>query len=249
MYSLSFVEVLLAVLIVALGTAVQAAIGFGLAMIAAPLLLLIDPALVPGPVIFTALVLSLWVAWLDRGAIDLRHFKAALAGRLVGTPPAALLLGSVSAASFDLLFGSLVLLAVALSIWRWKIQPAPASVFLATAASGFMGTISAIGGPPIVLVYQNASGPHLRANLAVLFVTGTIVSLLSLALVGRFGTRELLLGLFLLLGVGPGILAGKPLKRHLDRGAARPWLLGLCALSALAVLLRAWQSLSSADLP
>src|SRR5690606_33199689 len=116
-------ELLLAVLIVALGTAVQASIGFGLAMIAAPLLLLIDPALVPGPVIVTALVLSLWVAWLDRAAIDLRHFKVAIAGRLVGTPPAALLLGSVSAATFDLVFGALVLVAVALSLWRGRIEP------------------------------------------------------------------------------------------------------------------------------
>lgn len=236
---LTLTEAALAVLIVAFGTAVQASIGFGLAMIAAPLLMLIEPAFVPGAMIAIALALSLWMVWDDRHAIDLSNFKAALAGRLLGTPPAVLLLGSVSAATFDLVFGALVLLAVLMSLAHPNLRPTPWKVFFATLASGFMGTISGIGGPPLALVYQNASGPHLRANLAVIFVLGTSISLIGLALIGRFGRVDLGYSAVLLVGIVIGILCRDPVKRRVDKSAARPYLLGLCSLSALAVLVRA----------
>lgn len=230
-------------LIVSIGTAVQASIGFGLSMIAAPLLLLIDPALVPAPLILIALLLSLWMAWQDRQAINLGNFKAAIAGRLLGTPPAALLLGSISATTFDLVFSLLVLLAVALSLVHSTLQATPRNVFFATALSGFMGTISSVGGPPIALVYQNASGADLRANLAVLFVLGTTMSLVALALVGRFDSSDVLITAWLFGGVVLGVLLSGPLKQRLDRTTARPWLLCLCFISAAGVLSRALYSL------
>jgi hypothetical protein len=224
---------------VATGAAVQASIGFGLAMIAAPLLMLIDPAFVPGPMIAIALLLSIWMAWQDRRAIDLSHFKAAIAGRLLGTPPAALLLGSISATAFDLLFGVLVLLAVGMSILHSNLQPTTRNVFIATAASGFMGTISSIGGPPLALVYQNVSGADLRANLSVLFVLGTTISLVTLSMIGKFGVRDFGPTVLLLVGVLTGVLCSGPLRSRVDGTTARPYLLGLCAISALGVLARA----------
>ncbi|MYC59884.1 MAG: sulfite exporter TauE/SafE family protein, partial [Gammaproteobacteria bacterium] len=48
-------EVIIPVLIVVAGSFVQTAIGFGLAVIAAPLLFFIDPAYVPAPITVAAL--------------------------------------------------------------------------------------------------------------------------------------------------------------------------------------------------
>lgn len=244
MLNLSLLDAVLAILVIAVGTAVQASIGFGLAMIAAPLLLLIEPAFVPGSLIAAALSLSLWVAWTERHAIDLSTFKSALAGRLIGTPPAAFLLGTISAATFDLIFGMLVLLAVGMSLLHSKLRPTPWTVFFATMASGFMGTISGIGGPPLALVYQNASGPELRANLSVLFVLGTTISLIALSVIGRFGLADLGYTALLLVGVVLGVLCREPVRKRVDQTTARPYLLGLCAVSALGVLARAVISFS-----
>ena len=232
-------QALLAASVVALGTAVQASIGFGLAMIAAPVLYLIEPGLVPGPLIACALFLSIWVAWHERHAIDMQYFGAALAGRLIGSPLAAILLGSLSALAFDLVFGSLVLLAVLLSLIHPRILLSSRTVFAATLLSGLMGTLSSIGGPPLALVYQHVRGPALRANLSVLFVLGTLISLASLFTVGRFGQAELQASAWLALGIVPGIVLSPPLKRHMDSRSVRPYLLLMCVLSAVAVLLRA----------
>jgi uncharacterized protein len=236
---LSVLEIILAIIIVAVGTSIQAAIGFGLAMIAAPLLILVNRALVPGPLIAAALVLVLWMAYRERDAIDLSTFKMALFGRCLGTPPAAWLLGTMSAASFDLIFGGLVLLAVGISLIHGNIKPTPWAVFFATIASGFMSTISSIGGPPVALVYQNSKGPELRANLSVLFILGCTISLIALTVIGRFGLVDLRYAGILVIGVILGVAMSGPVKRHVDRKRARPYLLGLCFISAGLVIGRA----------
>ncbi|MDC0598451.1 sulfite exporter TauE/SafE family protein [Gammaproteobacteria bacterium] len=236
---LSVLEIALAIIIVAIGTSIQAAIGFGLAMIAAPLLILVDRAFVPAPLIAAALVLVICMAYKDRAAIDLGNFKVALLGRVIGTPPAAWLLGTVSAASFDILFAVLVLLAVGVSLIHANIKATPMNVFLATIASGFMSTISSIGGPPIALVYQNAKGPELRANLSVLFILGCSISLGALFIIGKFTFSDLAYAGVLILGVVLGLLISGPVKRFVDQSTARPYLLGLCFISASLVLLRA----------
>jgi uncharacterized protein len=237
---LSLLDIALAITIVAIGTAIQSAIGFGLAMIAAPLLVLVSRSFVPGPLIVAAFFLVIWMSYADRHALDLSNLKAALFGRLIGTPPAALLIGSLSAATYDLVFGSLVLLAVLLSLIHANIIASPRNVFLATIASGFMSTMSSIGGPPLALVYQNARGPALRANLSILFTMGCMVSLTALIIVGKFQLKDLIYSAILLLGVIPGVGLSGPIKRRIDKQTVRPVLLGLCAISALLVLGRAF---------
>jgi uncharacterized membrane protein YfcA len=112
-------------------------------------------------------------------------------------------------------------------------------VFAAGIASGFMGTITAIGGPPLALVYQSARGPALRATLAGAFLLGSVLSLITLAVIGRFRAHELALSAVLMPGIVLGVLVSRPLVHWLDRGATRPLVLALSTASALAVLARA----------
>lgn len=239
MLELGIVEIALAVGIVTAGSALQASIGFGVALVAAPLLVFVDRLFVPGPLLAASGVLAASMAWRERGSVDLAGIRPAIWGRLVGTPPAALLVGAISSAAFDLVFGLLVLTAVGVSLVHRRIEPTRRAVFVASAASGFMGTASSIGGPPLALVYQNADGPRLRSTLAVFFVMGSVASLVALAAVGRFGLAELARAGVLVPGVALGIAISGPLARALDRSAARPFVLGLSSLAALAVLGRA----------
>jgi uncharacterized membrane protein YfcA len=180
------------------------------------------------------------MAYRERRAIDVRGLKAALLGRVAGTPPAAASVGLLSSAAFDLLFGALVLAAVVLSLIHRKVQPTPRAVFVASVAAGFMGTVSSIGGPPLALVYQNAEGPRLRATLAGLFLMGCLISLVGLAAVGRLGVEEFVRGAVLLPGVPIGLLASGRLVRVLDRSETRPFVLALSSAAAVVVLVRAF---------
>jgi uncharacterized membrane protein YfcA len=236
---LSPLEMAFAFAVTAIGATVQGSVGFGLGLIAAPLLLLIDPAMIPGPMLAAALVLTVLVAWRDRRAMDLHGLKFAIVGRVFGTVPAALLVSVLSRAVFDLVFGGLVLLAVGLSLVGPRVTPTPRGALAAGGLSGFMATVSSVGGPPMALLYQHADGPRLRGTLAGFFTFGATLSLISLALVGRFGAQEAVLALLLVPGVLAGYILSNRLGRNLDRAGVRPAVLGLSFVSAVVVLLHA----------
>lgn len=232
-------DALIAIAIVAAAAAIQASIGFGLAIVAAPLLALLDRAYVPGPLIASGTCLALIMALRERQAMDRSGVRVAVAGRVLGAIPAGYALRVASQATYDLLFSTLVLAAVALSLLHRDIRPTPRAIFAAGIASGFMGTITSIGGPPVALVYQRSRGPELRATLAGMFLLGSLISLVVLAAIGRFGAAELSRTAVLVPGVVLGVLVSRPLLHRFDSGATRPLVLALSAGSALAVLARA----------
>ena len=222
----------------------QACIGFGLALVAAPLLVIVDRQFVPAPLILASFLLTLSMAYRERQSIDVDGLKVALLGRIGGTIPAALLAGALSAHAFDLLFGSIVLAAVGLSLLHREVRPTRTAVLVASVASGFMGTTSSIGGPPLALVYQSSQGARLRATLAALFLMGCVISLAALAAVGRCGQPELVRALVLTPGIPLGLVISRPLLPALDGSATRPLVLGLSSLSAVVILARAFASTS-----
>jgi uncharacterized membrane protein YfcA len=232
-------QLAIALLACTVGAAVQAAAGFGLALIAAPILVLLEPAFVPGPLTAASLALTVLVAARDHAAMDLHGIGWALVGRVFGTAAAAVFLSLATPRVFDLAFGLLVFLGVGLSLAGFHVAPARGSAIVAGGLSGLMGTISAIGGPPMALLYQRAGAERLRGTLAGFFVLGTGLSLGALAYVGRFGPAEWQLSLWLTAPMVVGFIAAAPLRSRMDANRVRPLVLGLSFVSAVAVLWRA----------
>ncbi|UCC73196.1 MAG: sulfite exporter TauE/SafE family protein [Gemmatimonadota bacterium] len=220
----------------ALGAAVQGSVGFGLSLIAVPLLFLVDPRFVPAPVLCAAIVLTLLLAHRERRSIDFRGVAWAVGGRVPGSAIGAAALVALSGDVLSLLFGILVLVAVALSALRLRVEPRPWSLVSAGVLSGFMGTTAALGGPPIALLLQNLPAARLRGTLSGFFVGGAIVSLLALAAVDRLGRQDLLLGLALLPGVILGFLVSGYTARILDRRYTRTAVRAIAAAAALVAI-------------
>lgn len=230
---------LLSSVIVAIGAALQGAVGFGLGLFAVPLLLLFAPELVPGPLLAASMVLTMFLAQHERGAIAWRDLGWALLGRVAGIVAAAALLATVSQTSLGLWSGVLVLVAVGLSASGLHVPPAPRSLVAAGALSGLLGTAVSIGGPPIALLYQREPGPRLRGTLAAFFLIGVGMSLVGLGVADHFGIVELRLAAYLVPGILLGFLVSRRAARFLDRGYTRPAILAISALSSLVVILRA----------
>ncbi len=232
------VDAVLAALVMAVGCALQGAVGFGANLVAAPLLLLIDDRFVPGPTIVATGVLNLLVIRREGTSRVDPTIGTAIVGQVVGTVGAGVVLALIADDVLSLLFAGLVLLAVALSVAGWQLAKTRSTLAGVGVLSGFMGTVSGIGGPPIALVYQRSDGPTLRGTLARYFTVGNLVAIPTLIVAGRLGRDELLP----IMVVVPGVLAGYAvsgwLAGHLDKRAARPLILGLSAATALAVLVR-----------
>jgi hypothetical protein len=228
----------LATLVIALGSALQAATGMGMALFAAPLLVLIDTAYVPGPTLCVVMVLSAAVAWRERGVLDARVLVTALIGLAIGCVIAVTVLSMLAGMDLARLFAVMILAAVALSLFGARIRVSTAALLFGGAASGVLGTMSGAHGPPIALVLQNESPARLRGTLCAFFTAGCAISLLALSLAGLFGWAQLKLGAALLPGVVAGFALAPLLHRRLPPRHARTSVLAISALSALALLLR-----------
>lgn len=205
-------------------------------LIAAPILAVLDPDLVPGPAIVAALVLTLLVAFRDRASIDRVGVPYALAGRVPGTIAGALLIASIPERGVAVAVGCAVLLAVALNLSGIRFRPNPPTLLVAGAVSGFASTVSSVGGPPMAVVYANEPGPVIRGTLSFIFVVGGVMSLAALVIVGDFGRKEALLSL-LLLGPGAlGFLLSKRLAVRVDDGTTRNAVLAVAVLGAVTAL-------------
>jgi uncharacterized membrane protein YfcA len=218
--------------------ALQSAAGFGSALLAAPILILIDPVFAPVPMLFAGLSLASLMAVRDRRGIDVRGVAWALAGRVPGSIAAGFLLALLPASLLSPTFAGLILLGVVLSALGPRIAPTPGASFAAGLLSGVMGTITSAGGPPMALLHQRASGPALRGTLSSYFVFSSLISLATLAAIGRVGERELSATLWLLPFVLLGFLVSRRARAFLDQGRTRPAVLVISALSALLVLLQ-----------
>jgi hypothetical protein len=232
-------EILLALMLVAVGSTLQGSVGFGLAVVAAPILLLLDPIWVPGPLLFAASLLAILITLRDHRHIILGDIALGTFGRLIGTIPAAWALSVFSRATYDLAFGIVVLAAVALSASGWHIARTRINLVIAGVLSGIAGTVSSIGGPPMALVYQHEKGPTVRSTMSAIFIIGTFISLAGLWWIGRFGAIEFTLGLILMPAVLLGFWFSRYTAPRIDAAHTRPAILTVSALSAAIVLIRA----------
>ena len=234
----SLIELLLAFGLVIGGAALQGSTGLGIGLVAAPVLAIIDPVFVPGPLLVLGTAIGTLAAWRERHALDRKLITYALAGRFPAALLATVTMSLVPASSFALVFAALVLAAVGISMAGWRVEATPRNVCLAGAAAGYIGTITSIGGPPMAIVYQHAAGPVVRATLSTFFMVGAFVSILLLAAFGHFGLRELALGMALLPAMLVGFLMSGRMLAFVDGGRLRGILLSVSAASAVVLVLR-----------
>jgi hypothetical protein len=227
---------LVCALAVTAGALIQGTGGIGFAMFAAPILAIVRPDLVPGPLILAGGVVALLIALRESGDIDFRGAGFAIAGRVPGSIVAGLIIGLAPHSTFAVSFAVLILVGVALSVSGWRVRATPASLAAAGFGSGVMGTLTSVGAPPMGIVMQNLAPAVLRATMGAFLVVGTAVSLAVLAWAGRFGWRELGLGVALMPGMAIGFWLSTRLARRIDPKAVRALVLGVSAVSALVLL-------------
>lgn len=238
MIPIPLIEAITASVIVGIASCVQGSVGFGMAMIAAPLLMLIEPDLIPAPILISGLALTSLLTYRERKFINIRAVKWTTLGCIPGCIAAAGILTVISSSGFNVLFSILVLFAVALSVFGFSVRQTQRNMLTAGVLTGFMGTTSSIGGPPVAMLYQDMPGAELRGTLSAFFFGCGLIALISLASVGHCGFTELKLALCLLPGVLIGLTVSRFTARRIDRYSMRPSVLILCTIAAIAVLIR-----------
>lgn len=221
---------------IVLASAMQSSIGFGMGMLAAPIVGLIDPSLLPGTLIVLAVFVTLLVVVTERQHIDLTGTGWAMAGRVPGTVAGALLVAVMPERGLTLLLAGVVLLGVALASFGWAPEPTRPTLLMAGGASGVLGTATAIGGPPMALVWQAKDGPGLRGTMSGFFLVGSLLSVLMLALTGSITSHTMVAVALLLPTPAIGFALSLFFNRHLDKRRLRIVAITVSSLGAILLI-------------
>ncbi|MEZ9538274.1 sulfite exporter TauE/SafE family protein [Shewanella sp. 10N.286.51.B8] len=236
---------MLASVIIFLGALTQGLIGFGLAVVASPLLYIIDPQLVPAPVIMMGFSIALLTLLRERTQLEFNGLQYALLGRIPGGFMGAGLLLFAPQAVLGLAIAFIVGAAVLLSIFKITAPVNRLSLFIAGVLSGVFGNIAAIGGPPLAILLAGKDAPKFRAALSIFFVFSSMIALIILMLAGLVEEKHLWLSLMLLPSVILGNIAAGKLTNKVDKNKTRIATMVLCSLSALLLTLKSLIELSA----
>ncbi|ABM03580.1 hypothetical protein DUF81 [Psychromonas ingrahamii 37] len=230
------INLLIAMLLIFCGSFIQSATGFGLAVVAAPILIHLSPEFIPGPIIIVGLFLGIINSLRYRANISFAGLKHGIMGRIPGTIAGAVLLFYINVAELSLLLGIIVLMAVVISLLPIKLEPTPRRLMIAGFLSGLFGTSSSIGGPPMALLLQHQQAHLIRANMAAFFVAGGIMSLFVQIPIGFMTLHHLYISLPLL---PAGYLGYRAAHHFIDRFSqqiVRRMSLVLCTISGSGAL-------------
>ena len=229
----------IALIVIAIAAGLQSSIGFGFNILAVPILALLDPDLTPIPTMVMGIPLTAMVFLRERNHVDFKSLRWIIAGRVPGAFLGAALLAAVSRRFLDGFIAVIVLAAVIVIGTGYTINQTRTTKFTLGLASGVTGASSAIGGPPLALLYHRNPGPVIRSSLAFLFFIGQFVNLAALGLNGELSLRPIKLAFVLM----PAMLVGYWASRHLtDRIEGPPLRAGVLVVSTfagVALLLRA----------
>jgi len=236
MFGLSIGMAFACVFTVYIGATVQASIGIGVGMIASPVLAFADPGFIPVAIVLCVLPLTFTVAWIDRTHIERRQVGFALVGRVPGVIVGALVVAALSDHVLAVMVAASVLIAVGASLTSVRFSPSDRSLMVAGMASGFAGTTTGVGGPPMALTYQNSDPATMRSTISAFFSIGALLSVSALAIAGQIGVRQWQLTALLLPGIVLGVATARLVKDFLNPAVVRPAVLVVCSIASIALL-------------
>ena len=231
---------LIVLFLIILGAITQSAIGIGFG-IPAGILVLLEPSMVPSCIILMGSFLALSNAMLsykDIIKIDLIYsYTGRVIGSILAMPLIFLTLGTDY---YLIIFGFLLLIATYLSAKKWNIVATKKNITIAGTASGLMGTLTGIGGPPMAIVYQNSSAPKVVATLNMFFGIGALFSVLLFVYFDLINLPEVMKSIYLVPGLVVGTYIGRRrIVREFVNRNLKNLIIAVCFISAFVIILDA----------
>jgi uncharacterized protein len=217
---------------------IQGSTGVGFALLVAPVLGLLAPAMLPVAVLVLMLPLNFYVAFRERAALDFRSGGWITVGRVVGTFGGLWVLAVLSASRLNLLIGISTIAAAVVTLAMPVFKPKPGVFIAAGLITGVTETATGIGGPPLALVYQHHPVAVMRSTIALCFLVGELFSLAFLWHAGRIGSEQLTGAAQLLPALAIGAFASRLVHRRVNARALRTFVMAFSIVSGLVLLVR-----------
>ncbi|GEM_PF-174918 len=236
--SIGVVGLVLVVTAAVLGGVAQSIVGFGAAFATVPALALTAPELLPGAMLVAALPLSVTMAIVGRGELDRPSANRLMLGRVPGIVIGTGIVVVVDVRWLTALVAVVLLAAVAAAAGGWRLEVTPGREVAAGVVSGVTGAATALGGPPIALLYRDRDPAVVRPTLGLVWAVGIVLTLVGLAGVGSFTRTQALVGVLLSALLLAGLLLSRPLLRILSPQRVRTGVLWWAGVGGVAALVR-----------
>lgn len=236
---MTWTVLLLLGLAIAAGAFIQSAIGFGINVVAGPIVLLAAPDLMPGALVLGGFILPL--IQIAREGLDVvwRPLGWSVLARALTTPIGVWLVLVLSPSQIGIVLGAVILLTVALSIWSLDIRATVPNALVAGALSGISGASAAVGGPFTAILFQHEPPARMRSTLAVSFLLGSALSTIGLAQAGALSWSDLRAARGWAPFMVVGYAASGRLRRRLAESGMRTAVLAFCVIAACVIVIRA----------
>lgn len=224
--------------IVVFASILQVSIGMGFGMLASPLIALVKPDIVPGAILAMGLFVAFSGAWRERKNISAQELKLGVGGRIIGSLIAfGLLLLIPNVEGFFIVFGVVMLVAIAITVFGQKIAFTDRNLLNLSVVSGLMGSITAVGAPPMAIIYHDRDPSNVRPTLNAFFFSGSMLGLISLGLSGWISMQDFIAAIIFLPAMFVGILISGPFKK-LPSALMSKLLLGLSTIASISLILK-----------
>ena len=227
---------LLANFILIVSSILQMATGVSVGMIIVPFLAMISYTLIPVPIVFASLILTVMMAYKGREHIDTKNMSQVSVGMLLGTFLAVYLLKTIHFEYLGLIFGLFILLSVFISVKVKSFRLSPMVNYTGGFIAGLMGTMAAVGGQILALLFQNHPLESIKSTLAFLYSIFSVVMLFIFYMVGDFSYEQMISGFYLMPGFMIGFFISPLFVKYFNPKYSKAVVLGMAIFGALVLI-------------
>ncbi len=229
---------LLANFILIVGSILQMATGVSVGMIIVPFLAMISYSLVPVPVIFASIVLTIMMAYKGREHIDLENAPSIGLGMLMGIFVALFIFKQMEFQYLGVLFGVFILFSVMISIKVKRFTLSKSMNYGGGFIAGLMGTIAAVGGQILALLFQNHPLESIKATLAFLYTIFSLVMLGVFYVAGEFSHAQMFSGVLMMPGFIIGFFIAPYFSHFFNPKYTKSVVLGMATFGAVLLIIQ-----------
>ena len=237
-FDLSLIELVFISVLLFASAAIQGILGFGFAVISSPILVQIEPLLVPQILSLLALPMAYRIYQREKKEVNWKPFKFLFLGRVIGGPLGLLLLINLNERLLSISVGAIVFFAGVATFNEWTLERNNQTSWIAGSLSGIFAMIAGVGGPPIAILYRGASGKEFRPSLNAVFTFGIIITLSLLFISGEIYRDHIVLILYLAIPVALGLKLSSSLFSDVSDATISKGVTYFSIISGLIVIFR-----------
>jgi uncharacterized membrane protein YfcA len=235
---LSIFEIIVIVLFTAAGAIVQGGAGIGLALVAGPALVFIDPAFVPGPLMLAAQATNIRHIVVEGEHLDRNICRRALYGVPVGLIAGLFVLSTVDETTMAVIVGSATALAAIVLLAGFHVVRTPRTEMVAGMLTALATVTASLPGPPIIVALNDLEAKRLRPTCSAIILFVSVFALIGLLATGNFGADEVRLTAWLVPGIFLGMSLARWARPHMDGPRFRPTVLTIALVGGIALVVR-----------